>query len=160
MNNKVAYPGTFNPWHNGHQYVYDRLCEMFGKENVFVMVASNPSKGTDSLEIYRRAGAICEGANIPGSNIIATTKTVAESCKSRGIDYIARGIRSGHDATNEFTMADWNLEFGISTVFIYCGAELKKLSSSALRELDSFGTSIAPYVPEGIYRIWELNKKR
>lgn len=151
---KVAYPGTFNPWHKGHQYVYDELCVMFGKENVFVVVAFNPKKNTPAKQIDRSYHMI--GEHVTGvDNVIATSKTVAETCKSFGIDAIARGMRSGVDATSEFTMADWNLDFGVKTVFIYCGADLKKMSSSAIRELDSFGVDVSNYMPKGVHEAWK-----
>jgi pantetheine-phosphate adenylyltransferase len=150
---KIAYPGTFNPWHNGHQYVYSQLCEMFGKDNVYVMVAENREKGTTHEEACQRGLIInCAIRNV--DNIIITPDTVAKTCERHAITHVARGIRSGHDATSEFTMADWNLEFGVSTIFIYCGAGLKKMSSSAIRELHSFGFDVKKYMPEHSHKMW------
>ena len=35
---KVLYTGSFNPFHNGHQYIFDNVCKCFGKENVWIGV--------------------------------------------------------------------------------------------------------------------------
>ena len=151
---KVAYPGTFNPWHKGHQYVYDELCAMFGKDNVYVVIASNPKKNPAREQLKRSYYMIAEAIG-SFKNVWITGKTVAAACKSKGIRTVARGMRSGVDASSEFTMADWNLDFGIQTVFIYCGADLKKMSSSAIRELDSFGVDVKNYLPPGVYEVWK-----
>ena len=150
---KVAYPGTFNPWHNGHQYVYERLCSMFGRDDVYVTPAINPTKQL-SMAQKTVIPAMINAAIDNKTNIVMTTDTIVTTCKTLGIGCIARGIRSGQDATNEFTMADWNLDRGLNTVFIYCGAELRKLSSSALRELHSFGEDISKYMPAGAHGVW------
>ena len=49
---KVLYAGSFNPFHNGHQYVYEEACRLFGKENVIIGLAHNPAKG---LEFEKKA---------------------------------------------------------------------------------------------------------
>ena len=53
---KVLYPGSFNPFHAGHQYVYDTACEMFGKENVYIGVGCSIAKfeTKDNYESYLR----------------------------------------------------------------------------------------------------------
>lgn len=151
---RVAYPGTFNPWHKGHQYVYDELCTMFGKDNVFVVIASNPKKKPPREQLKRSYYMVSKAVG-SFKNVFITDKTVAVACKDNNIDIVARGMRSGVDASSEFTMADWNLDFGLKTMFIYCGAGLKKMSSSAIRELDSFGVDVTKYLPEGVHDIWK-----
>jgi cytidyltransferase-like protein len=51
---KVLYAGSFNPWHKGHQYVYNCACEYFGKDNVIIGIGNNPAKQkTTSAEFIK-----------------------------------------------------------------------------------------------------------
>ena len=45
------YPGSFNPWHIGHQDVLDKACKVF--DMVFVLVCESPEKSVQGAE--RRA---------------------------------------------------------------------------------------------------------
>jgi len=51
-----VYSGSFNPYHEGHQYIFDKTQELFGKENVYLELAIvNHEKGAlDTIEIAKR----------------------------------------------------------------------------------------------------------
>lgn len=121
---KVIYAGTFNFFHAGHHHVYKQACKMFGKENVYLCVAANPSKKVDIDFIKWTLNPITP-------NVIITNGLVADE----NPDFLIRGLRDAVDLSDEITMADWNTKLGCQTVFIPCTGELRHLSSSALRQL-------------------------
>lgn len=130
---KVIYAGTFNLFHAGHHHVYKQACKMFGKENVYLCVAANPSKGVDLkfLEFIKWT------LNPITPNVIITEGLVADEKP----DVLIRGLRDAIDLSAEMTMADWNTKLNCQTVFIPCTGELRHLSSSALRQLHDRGLS-------------------
>lgn len=150
---KVMYTGTFDPWHKGHQNIYNQACNLFGKENVHVVIAKN-SKKISNLKFLRS----CLNIIIPKSNIHINTGLTSEFCLVHGFDAIIRGIRGVADCNEEFTIADWNKN--IQTVFLYCDDPyLRKVSSSAIKELESYHEgSTKKYFPN-IYQYYKWKYK-
>lgn len=54
------YSGSFNPWHEGHQDIYDYCVKEFGKENTFLelSVMNFDKPGIDPIEIDNRAAGL------------------------------------------------------------------------------------------------------
>jgi len=140
---KVLMTGSFNPFTNGHYSIYERACKMFGKDNVFIGIASNSAK--DKVNKHFIKWTIAPITN--NCVVISDGELVANYCKNNGFDAIIRSMRNAIDLVYEMDMSHWNEELGVSTVFIPCAEGMEKMSSSALRELDSAGINISEYVP-------------
>ena len=121
---KAIYAGSFNLFHAGHYYVYNKACQMFGKENVWLCVAINPDKNIEPDFIKWTLNPITP-------NVIITDGLVT----NENPDVLIRGLRDTMDLASEMTMADWNEKLGCNTIFIPCTGNLRHISSSALREL-------------------------
>lgn len=135
---KAIYPGSFNLFHAGHYSVYQKACKMFGKENVYLCVAKNPSKELNLNFILWTLKPITK-------NIISTDDLVARL----NPDVIIRGLRDSSDINEELNLADWNKEFGADTIFIPCEGKLRHISSSSLRELyNKFDVDITNYLTQ------------
>ena len=142
---KVLYAGSFNPWHNGHQYVYNKACRYFGKENVIVGIGCNPSKVGNAFD---RAEFVKWSLVPLKMKVEAYSTLTSKFCMDNNIDLIVRGVRPGKSLEYEEDMMYWNMKLGdIETIFIPTPPELNQLSSSVIRELDSFREDVIGYVP-------------
>lgn len=145
---KVLYSGSFNPFHNGHQYVYDTACEMFGKENVWLGVGKNREKSTD---VDRIAWSLVPITN----NIITYDTLTANLVKEQGFDFLVRGVRTGQSIEQEEKLAYWNQRIGnAKTVLVPTTGELNQISSSILRELHSYNEPITPFMNHEVFARW------
>lgn len=51
MNGIGVYPGSFNPWHEGHEDVLNKALKVFDK--VIILIGYNPDKGEDARDMHR-----------------------------------------------------------------------------------------------------------
>jgi pantetheine-phosphate adenylyltransferase len=72
--------------------------------------------------------------------------------KETGAQFILRGIRSVNDFEYEKNIADINREIaGIETFILFTEPEFTHISSSLVRELLTYGKSIAAFVPANLH---------
>lgn len=129
---KVLYAGSFNPWHKGHQYVYDRAAKYFGRENIIVGIGCNPDKALDAKFIKWTMAPL--GINVQMYSILTS-----DFCKVEGIDLLVRGIRPGRSLEYEEELMYWNMKLGgVETIFIPTPPEINQISSSVIRELTKY----------------------
>jgi len=159
---KVLYPGSFNPWHNGHQYIFDEACEIFGKENVFIGIACNRSKFKTEEEFQAFAEFNKWVLRPITENVVLVNGLVAEYCKENDFQRVVRGIRQGYDLEQEEKLAYWNKELGgVKTVYIPSPVELNQISSSVIREFRKYGKPfefLSKYAPEHSLGRWYFNE--
>ena len=66
-----------------------------------------------------------------------------------GARWLLRGVRSVRDFEYERDIADLNRKLsGLETILLYTLPELAAVSSSAVRELRSYGVDITPFMPK------------
>lgn len=140
---KIIYPGSFNPWTNGHQDIHNRACKLFNAP-VDVVIAVNPAKKIDIDFILWTLQPLSDR----GIKVMATTDLVATQA-----DVIVRGVRSG-DWEYEQNLAQWNKELGAETVFLCPAPEFSHINSSAVRELRKYGKPVGKYCPKDILERW------
>ena len=70
-NNKivVVFGGRFQPFHAGHQQVYDHLCEKFGDKNVWITTSNKQSKESP-LTFKQKQHVACDFFEIPKSRFV------------------------------------------------------------------------------------------
>lgn len=151
---KVLYTGSFNPWHKGHQYVYDTACDCFGKENVWIGIGCNPDKikGNPQDHLEKLKWTLIPVTN----NVIYYTGLTATICLQDKFNIIVRGIRPGKSLEYEEDMMYWNMKLGmVKTIFIPTPPEINQISSSVIRELVSHGTDVDFFVNQDVYYRWK-----
>ena len=91
-------------------------------------------------------------ANIPNIVVTAYDGLVVNYCKENKIDIIIRGMRNYSDYENEFSLFQYNRDIypSIETVLLMPKTRLQVVSSSAIKELLTFGCDISKYVPKCI----------
>lgn len=65
----VTYPGRFQPFHQGHKEVYDKLVSKFGRDAVYI-VTSNKTNATDSPFNFSDKVQLMTAAGVPADRIL------------------------------------------------------------------------------------------
>lgn len=137
----AVYPGSFNPFHEGHIDILKKALKVF--DEVTVAVGFNPEK-EDRTRLSGRVRLV--GGMI--DELIADNpeyeNKVIDVCYFTGLlkDFvknkdaaIIRGLRNGHDLQYEMNQQYWNEDLGMTNpvVFFITDRSLSHISSSAIR---------------------------
>lgn len=143
----VLYPGSFDPFHNGHLDVVTQAAELFG--NVVVAVMHNPDKPSglialaDRVQLARRCTE-----HLPGVRVEAFPGLAVQAATTAEVDFIVKGLRTPGDFEVEQQMAHTNRSVtGIRTVYLPCRADQAFISSRFIREIAQYGGRIDHLVP-------------
>ncbi|MDJ0335758.1 pantetheine-phosphate adenylyltransferase [Salinibacterium sp. G-O1] len=155
MHRIAVVPGSFDPVTLGHLDVIERAAGLF--DELHVLVVHNPGK-TALLPIAQRVTLIEQAIREAGieGNIRVTSWSVGllvDYCTEVGATAIVKGIRSQVDVAYETPMAIVNRDLaGVETVFMLPDPAHAHVSSSLVRQVDSLGGNVAPYVPPAVSR--------
>lgn len=123
---RVVYPGSFNPWHAGHQAVVGTAVDAFGVGNVVV---------AQLRDLDKPEAKMCEQADIVWYG------TLVDLVKEQKFDAVIRGLRDPNDFIYEQKMQYWNEDLGLKVpvLHIICPRNLVHVSSSAIRQVEKLG---------------------
>jgi pantetheine-phosphate adenylyltransferase len=144
---RAVYPGMFDPIHNGHVDVIQRSLQIF--DELIVAVVANPSK-QPLFSMKERLEMIDEAtSDLSNFRIVAFDGLLIDLVARERADCIVRGIRAVSDFEYEFQMALMNrkLRSTVETVFLMPHEKYTYISSRLIKEVASFGTSVAGMVP-------------
>lgn len=143
----ALFPGTFDPFTNGHLDLAERAARMFPR--VVVAVALSPKKGTlftleERVELVR--GATAALANV---EVIGFDGLVVDCARRAGAQVMCRGIRAVSDFEFEFQMGLMNrrLSPDLEVVFLMPSARYTFLNSTLVKEIARLGGDIAGLLP-------------
>ena len=149
MKRKVAiYPGSFDPFTNGHINIIERSVRVFDK--VIVAVAHNVSKKT-TFTIEERVEIIREiFRNRPEVKVDYFQGLLVEYARKMGTNILLRGMRTVSDFEYELQMALSNktLYPEIETIFMVTEGAYSYISSSLIKEIITLGGSAKEMIPE------------
>jgi pantetheine-phosphate adenylyltransferase len=144
---KAIYPGSFDPFTNGHLDILERSLKLFSE--VTILIAGS-SKKTAMLTVEERVALIREVVkDMPRVKVDATSGLIMEYARSHQINAVIRGLRTPSDFEYEYMMATMNKNIHpeIETVFMMTSQGLYFVSSTMIKELHQYGGDISPYVP-------------
>ncbi len=145
---KIAiYPGTFDPFTNGHLDIVLRSIRLFDK--IIVAVATNPHK-TPLFSLEERISLIEQ--SLVGTECVeidAFNGLLVDYVEKKGGLVIIRGLRAVSDFEYELQMALVNrrLKPDIDQIFKMPSEEYSFITSTAVREIASLGGSVTALVP-------------
>ncbi|HET9782916.1 MAG TPA: pantetheine-phosphate adenylyltransferase [Candidatus Dormibacteraeota bacterium] len=153
-NSKIAvYPGSFDPFTNGHLDVVDRALHIFDK--LIVAVAANPEKRQPLFTVDERVQLIRASLNGRERAEVATFKGLTvEFARSCGASTIVKGLRAYSDFDAELQQALMNRKLApdIHTVFLMSSFTHIFVSSSILKDIASYGGKVTDLVPAPVAR--------
>jgi len=158
---KIAlYPGSFDPFTNGHLDLVQRASKLF--DRLVITVAVNSKKetlftGQERVEQIQNA---IKGK--PWSHKISVEKftgLLIDFAAKKEATVLLRGVRQISDFEYEFQMALTNrrLSPNLDTVFMMPDENHAITSSSIVKEVAKWGGDISSFVPENIHT--EILKK-
>ncbi|HEX3334626.1 MAG TPA: pantetheine-phosphate adenylyltransferase [Acidimicrobiales bacterium] len=144
------FPGSFDPFHNGHMEIVERASRLFDK--VVVAAVRNPQKGATLFDLEERQALLEEvTAHLPGVSIVSMSTLTVWVARDVHADAIIRGLRAVSDFEAEMQMAQMNNHLsGIETIFIPTSPEWSFVASKLVREVWRFGGDVSAFVPEPV----------
>lgn len=147
MKRIAVYPGTFDPVTNGHIDLIERSLRMF--DEVVVAVAANPKKQPlfsleERVDMLRQSTRDCGSVVIEGFDNL-----LVDYLRQKKAVAIVRGLRAVSDFEYEMQMALMNrrLDTSVETVFMMPSEEYSYLTSTIVKEIATYGGSVAGLVP-------------
>ena len=148
---KIAfYPGSFDPFTNGHLHVVKTACKLFDK--VIIGIGINFQKERRfSNEIMKSAiQETLKLENISNAEVIIYEGLSVDIAKEYNCNYMIRGLRNDMDYQYEENLAQINEEIsGLDTIYIRSGF-LGFISSSMVVELLQNNKAVDKYLPKPI----------
>jgi pantetheine-phosphate adenylyltransferase len=144
-------PGSFDPVTLGHVDVFERAAAQF--DEVVVAVLVNPSKN-GMFTLDERLEMIAEATtHLPNVRAEASSGLVVDFVKSRGLNAMVKGLRTGTDFEYELQMAQMNKHIaGVDTFFVATAPKYSFVSSSLAKEVARFGGDVSALLPESVNR--------
>ena len=149
----VLYPGSFDPFHNGHRELVETAAYLF--DRVFVAAIRNPQKGQGLFSLEERQEMIRDSLDhLDNVEIISMSKLVVDVARERGADFIIKGLRAVSDFENEMAQAQTNLAVsGVHTLFLPSASANSYIASKYIRDIARFGGDVSSMVPTPVARM-------
>jgi pantetheine-phosphate adenylyltransferase len=146
----ALFPGTFDPFTNGHLDLTRRAARLF--DRVVVAVAESTSKGTlfDATERCDMIRTCVKGMR--RVEVVHFSDLVVACARRVGAQVMIRGLRAVSDFEFEFQMALMNrrLARGIEVAFLMPSQQYTYLNSTLVKEIARLGGSIHGLVPRAV----------
>ena len=146
----VIYPGSFDPFTNGHLDVVERAAKLF--DRVIVAVAQNTDKQTLFTQTERKRQIATVLDDLPNVEVTEFKGLLVEFAKAQKAQAIIRGLRAVSDFEFEFQLALMNrkLEEEIETIFMMPREAYTFLSSKLVKEIAQLGGDVSAFVPANV----------
>ena len=146
----VIYPGSFDPFTNGHLDIAQRAAKLF--DTVIVAVANNAEK-KPHFTLEERVGFVQESiGHLPNVRVDSFSGLLVNYVEQCGGQAVIRGLRAISDFEFEFQLALMNRKLNerIETIFMMPKETYTFLSSRIIKEIARFNGDVRPFVPAHI----------
>lgn len=150
---KAVFAGTFDPVTGGHEEIIKKSSEIF--DELIVALCVNVTKRA-MFSVEKRLeflNAVCK--KYKNVKVVYHDGLLVDLMKSEGAIYNVRGLRNGkdYDYENEMNFINSDLMPELIAVYLPCSAKNVSVSSTAVRELLSFGKDVTRYLPEEVVKL-------
>jgi pantetheine-phosphate adenylyltransferase len=145
------YPGSFDPFTNGHLDVIERALGIF--DELLVAVAANPEKRAPLFTAEERVALIQESlGGRPHVEVTTFTGLTVDFARQRGVRTLVKGLRAYSDFDAELQQALMNRKLApdVHTVFLMSSFAHIFVSSSILKDIASHGRDVSDFVPRAV----------
>lgn len=154
----AVYPGSFDPFTNGHLDIVQRAIRIV--DSVTIAVLKNTSKkGMFSPE--ERVDIIREVVRgYPQVKVETFEGLLVDFCRQHQTRIVIRGLRAVSDFDYEHAIFLMNQKLlpDLETMFLMAGTENSFISSTIVKEVARFGGNIADQVPAIVFERMQKQK--
>ncbi len=143
---KAIFPGSFDPFTNGHKDIVDQALNVF--DEIIIAVGKNSSKSY-MFSLKERISFIKKSFKTNSKITIESYSDLTiKFCESRNIKFLVRGLRNINDFVFEKDTKDIQETFSsIKTVYFISGKNFSYVSSTLVRDLIKFGGKYDQLLP-------------
>ena len=153
MSNKAIYPGSFDPFTNGHLDIVKKSASLFDEVYVVIGINSAKHRAVDSDKMKKAIEDTMRDLGLTNVRVAVYEGLVAQYAKENGIKYMIRGLRNNMDYNYEENIAEVNKLINPDMEYVYFRAENVAVSSSMVKELHAYGQDISVYLPKAVFDI-------
>lgn len=153
MNKKAIYPGSFDPFTNGHLDIVKKAAALFDEVYVVIGVNSNKRRSFPAEKMKDAIERTVHALQMDNVFVTVFDGLVAEYAKVNGIKYMIRGLRNNMDYNYEENIAEVNKLINPTMEYVYFRAENVAVSSSMVKELHGYGQDVSKYLPGPVFDI-------
>ena len=143
----ALFPGSFDPFTNGHLDIVRRGTALF--DEVIVAIGTNSSKQRYVPVEQMQALLLEVFRDGPQVSVRTFKGLTAEFAREVGAHYLLRGLRNSLDFEYEKPIAYGNqhINAGLETVFLLTSPLLGAISSTIIRDIHRFGGDVTAFLP-------------
>lgn len=150
--NRAVYPGSFDPFTNGHLDISQRGAQIFDELIVAVLfnAEKHPAFSVEERQMMAREAMV----HLPNVRVMSFDGLLVDFMRQVQSRVILRGLRALSDFEYEFQLAQMNKQLApeTETFFMVTDAKYSYLSSRSVKEVFHFGGAIQEFVPPGVFR--------
>ncbi len=147
MHRIALFPGSFDPFTNGHLDIVRRGVGLF--DELIIAIGTNSSKQRQFPIEWLVGQLEALFADEPRVSVRPYQGLTTEFARATGAHYLLRGLRNTLDFEYENAIAQANRQLspGLETVFLATSPTLAAVSSTIIREIHRFGGEVSQFVP-------------
>ena len=153
----ALFPGTFDPFHNGHLEIVETASRLF--ERIVIAPGPNRQKAPALFSMEERRSMI-EASVAHLGNVQVTEQDspilVVDVARVVGAEVIIKGLRVASDAESELQQAQINKAVsGLETILVPCSSAYSFIASKWLRDFMGFGGAdrMGAMVPAPVFAV-------
>ena len=150
MERTAIFPGSFDPFTNGHFDIVNRGLKLFDK--IIIAIGHNSDKKRYfSLELMTQKIREAFPDN-PRIEIISYSELTANLAKKHNANFLLRGLRNTTDFEYENSIAQVNryLNDYLESVFLITSPKYAAINSSIIKEVHRYKGDIGEFLPYSI----------
>lgn len=148
MKKIAVFPGSFDPYTNGHHDIVMRSLNLF--DEIIIGIGYNSSKQNRYFDIETMVAKIEEVyRDVPEVTVVVYNELTSTLAKKYSAGFLIRGLRNTTDFEYENTISQMNryLNEELETVFLITSPEFASISSTIIREVHRYGGSVNAFLP-------------
>ena len=148
MKRVAIFPGSFDPFTNGHEDIVLRGLGLF--DEIIIAIGYNSEKNSRYIEIDKMVNLIRETfKKYPNISVQTYAELTAEFARRNKARFLLRGLRNTTDFEYENSIGQINrfLNAELESVFLITSPQFASLSSSIIREVHRYGGDVSKLLP-------------
>ena len=148
---QAFYPGSFDPFTNGHLHVVKTACKLFDRVIIGIGINFQKERRFSNTAMKKAIEDTLLLENIDNAQVIIYDGLSVDVAKENNCDFLIRGLRNDMDYQYEENLSQINEEIsGLDTIYIRSGL-LGFISSSMVVELMQNNKDVSKYLPKPVY---------